>query len=149
MNEKFLRKLFLLMLAFSLLVPTLLAEERVRTKVTVLVASNEGNDFDLVNDEYRDRLINLFSYHSYHEASVQAVELEKARRVKVDLPEGYELVLTYQGIENSRILVQALIRKNSQQYVLTVLSMPEQGVVFLGGPPVGRGVLVIVLETGF
>lgn len=124
-------------------------EDSIRVKVTVLIASDQGTDMNLVNDEVRDQLIRLFSYSSYEEVAVQAVELPRSQRVKVDLPSGYELLLTYQGVEAPKINVQALIRKEAKQYVSTVLAMPEAGAVFLGGPPVENGVLIIVLETGF
>ena len=129
--------------------PTLAADDSIRVKVTVLRASNEGSDFDFDNDAYRDELVKLFSYKSYHQLDVKAAELQKADRSIISLPEGYELVLTYQGVEGERVMVQALVRKNTTQYVYTLLSIQNPGVVFVGGPNVKDGVLVIVLETGF
>ena len=126
--------------------PLFAQESPLKVKMTILLASNEGNDINLVNDAYKDQLINLFSYRSYEEVDVKAVELAKSERVKVGLPEGYELLLTYQGNEGDRSLVQALIRKEATQFVFTVLSMAQEGVAVLGGPPAGKGVLVIVLE---
>jgi hypothetical protein len=134
-------------LMMSAAVPAALAQER--AAVTVLVASNEGADFDLVNDAYRDQLINLFSYTSYKQTDQQAVELKRGERAEIALPEGYELVLTYQGAENGRHLVNALIRRERQQFVNTILSIVKPGVVFLGGPPVKEGVLILVVEMGF
>ena len=128
--------------------PSLRAAGPVRVHVTVLTASNEGSDFNLDNDEYRDQLIQLFSYSSYNQSGMFFVDLEKAGRQKSNLPEGYELVLTLQGEEDGRVLVQAVIRRGNQQYVDTVLSILRPGVVFLGGPPVEGGSLIIVLETG-
>ncbi len=125
------------------------SEEGVRVTATVLVASNQGSDFDLDNDAYRDELINLFSYTSYRQLKAEVSYLKKAERVKQALPEGYELILTLQGEEKGRILVQAVIRKGNQQYVDTVLAILRPGVVFVGGPPVVEGALIIVLETGF
>ena len=133
---------------FLLLLPAARAVDPVRVHVTVLTASNEGSDFNLDNDEYRDQLIKLFSYHSYNQSNKFFVDLEKGVRQKTQLPDGYELMLTLQGEENGRVLVQALIRKGGQQYVDTVLSILKPGVVFLGGPPAGQGSLIIVLETG-
>ncbi|MBN1687520.1 MAG: hypothetical protein JW893_00310 [Candidatus Omnitrophica bacterium] len=130
--------------------PSLQAAERVRVKVQVLTASNEGTDFNLVNDAYRDQLIELFSYSHYEQEEPVLVSLQRAERSKIDLPDGYELILTLQAVESNRVLVQALIRREGRQYVDTVLSILNPGVVFLGGPPVGaNGALIIVLETGF
>ena len=123
------------------------AEGSVRVHVTVLVASNEGSDFNLDNDAYRDELIRLFSYSAYHQSEQFIADLKKADRYRADLPDGYELVLTLQGEEKERALVEALIRKENKQYVNTVLSILKPGVVFLGGPPVKDGILIIVLET--
>lgn len=133
---------------FLLSIPTVRSADPVRVHVTVLTASNEGSDFNLDNDEYRDRLIQLFSYSSYNQSGRFFVDLEKGVRQKTKLPEDYELMLTLQGEENGRVLVQALIRKGGQQYADTVLSILRPGVVFLGGPPAGSGSLIIVLETG-
>ena len=120
-----------------------------RVQVTVVTASNEGSDFNLDNDSYRDQMIKLFSYRSYHQTKQFLADLSRAERSKIDLPEGYELWLTLQDEEKGRILIQAVIRKENEQYVDTVLSVLKPGVVFLGGPPVEKGALIIVLETGF
>ncbi len=125
------------------------AKYAVPIHVTVLVASNEGSDFNLVNDAYRDQLINLFSYKSYQQKDDIKIHLQKSKREKIQLPDGYEMILTLQGVEKDRVLVQAIIRKNGQQYVYTVLSLLRPGVVFLGGPPAENGSLIIVLETSF
>lgn len=123
------------------------ADELTQLKATVLVASNEGSDFNLVNDEFRDQLIELFSYTAYDQVDVMALDLPRSERVIVPLPEGYELILTLQEVEKERIMVQTLIRKGSKQYVYTVLSILKPGVVFVGGPPVKNGALIIVLEN--
>lgn len=124
---------------------------QIKANVIILVASNEGNDVNLVNDAYRDELIKLFSYTSYNQ--IDAVRRDLVREVaqKINLPEGYELLLTLlpTGQENGRVQVQALIRKGDVAYVDTVLSILQPGVVFVGGPPVQKGALIIVLETGF
>lgn len=125
-------------------------ENEVRVTATVLSASNQGNDFNLVNDDYRDELIKLFSYSSYNQLTAFAANLKKAERQHFDLSGGYELILTLQGTEKDRVMVQAIIRKENRQYVDTVLSILRPGVVFLGGPALPEGgELIIVLETGF
>ena len=128
---------------------TAFAEVSARVIATVLVASNEGNDFNLVNDAHRDQLIDLFSYTNYQQLEAVSLHLPKAERVKLALPEGYELMLTLQHVEKSRILTQALIRKGGKAHVDTVLAILSPGVAFLGGPPVKEGTLIIVLETGY
>jgi hypothetical protein len=129
--------------------PVKAAQEELRVTATILVASNKGHDFNLVNDQYRDELIKLFSYSAYSQIDAQVLSLTKAGRQKLALPEGYELMLTLQGTEKSRVLVQAVIRKENRQYLDTVLSILRPGVVFVGGPPVSEGEIIIVLETGF
>lgn len=126
------------------------ADQTVRVQVTVLTASNQGHDFNIVNDVFRDELIKLFSYTSYEQADEFLVDLTKSQRQRKSLPGGYELVLTLQNQEKNRVLIQAVIRKENRQYVDAVLSILKPGVVFLGGPktPEGRD-LIIVLETGF
>ena len=121
----------------------------VKANMTILEASNHGNDFNLVNDAYRDELIKLFSYTSYNQIDIVRRELKRSAREKFDLPEGYELILTLQGQERGRMQVQALIRRGGVSYVDTVLSILQPGVVFVGGPPVKKGALIIVLEIGF
>jgi len=123
------------------------AQQTAPIHVTVLVASRQGSDFDLDNDAYRDQLIQLFSYSSYHQKKELRAELKKAERTIIPLPDGFELVLTLQGQEEGRIFVQALIRKGRKQYVDSTLSILTPGVVFLGGPAVQDGTLIIVLES--
>ena len=125
------------------------ADEPVKVAATLILASNEGNDFDLVNDEFRDKLIELFSYKSYKQEKAEALELKRGERVVMTLVDGYELVLTLQSRENTRVFIQAVIRKESVSYVDTTLSVLTPGVAFLGGPPVNGSTLIIVLENGF
>lgn len=129
--------------------PSFAADEPVKITATLILASNEGDDFDLVNDEFRDRLIELFSYKSYRQEKAESLELKRGERVIMALLDGYELVLTLQGIEDSRLLVQAVIRKQAVSYVDTTLSILTPGVAFVGGPPVDGSTLIIVLENGF
>ena len=120
-----------------------------RVQLTYIVASNNGTDFNLDNDAYRDQMMKLFSYTSYQQLERSLVELERSKREKVVLPDNYELLLTYQGAEQNRYMVQAVIRKDGNVYVDTVLSVLKPGVVFLGGPPTSNGDLIIILEMGF
>ena len=142
----------LLVFTFLGLMPDATAEKevtQVKVNVTILSASNTGNDFNLVNDAYRDELIKLFSYTSYNQVNAVRRDLIKGVDQNIDLPEGFELVLTLQGWENDRIQVRALVRKAGLTYVDTVLSILQPGVVFVGGPELEKGALIIVLETGF
>ena len=123
------------------------AQQTAPVHVTVLVASRNGSDFDLDNDAYRDQLIQLFSYSSYHQKKELRADLKKGDRNVVPLPDDYELVLTLQDQEKGRIFVQALIRKGRKQYVDSTLSILTPGVVFLGGPAIQDGTLIIVLES--
>jgi hypothetical protein len=114
--------------------------------VTLITASDEGSDFNLDNDKYRDELIKLFSYHSYNQKNQTLLDLKKAEHQIVSLIEGYELVLTLQGDEKERVIVQALVRKDGKVYVNTVMSILKNGVVFLGGPTTNEGALILILE---
>ncbi len=125
------------------------AEEAVRVHTTILVASNNGNDFNLVNDAYRDQLIQLFSYTAYTQVDDINSDLANLQPKVLDLPDGYQLTLTLTKVEKGRVMVQAGIRKDNKEYLDTVVSILRPGVVFLGGPPAQGGALIIVLETGF
>lgn len=125
------------------------ADEPVKVHTTILVASNQGNDFNLVNDAYRDQLIQLFSYTAYHQVDDKNHDLKKLQPQTLELPDGYQLTLTLTSVENGRVMVQAGIRKDNKEYLDTVVSILRPGVVFLGGPPAQGGALIIVLETGF
>ena len=143
-------KLFSLLFFFSVLTPAPIhAEGAAKARVTILVASNNGNDFNLDNDAYRDELIKLFSFTAYHQVQSQLVDLTQGGASDVALPEGYQLQLTYQGNEGGSTLVKALIQKGGSQFIDTVLSVKNEGTVFLGGPQVTEGNLVIVLEMNF
>ena len=139
----------LVFLLFFSFVSQVVADDPVRIHAAIITASNQGNDFNLDNDAYRDQLIKLFSYSNYQQNANLSLDLIQGTETKTQLPDGYELVLNLQGKEEGRILVHAVIQKDNKQYVNTVLSILEQGVVFLGGAPVQGGELIIVLETGF
>ncbi len=150
MKRKWIYGLWSLVFVMFFCVQPILGEESARVHVTILKASNVGNDFNMVNDAFRDELIKLFSYSAYSQVEDLLVDLSKAERKHTALPEGYELILTLQGIEKGRVLVQAIIRKDNKQYVDTILSILKPGVVFVGGPRLSDSSdLIIVLEIGF
>jgi hypothetical protein len=126
-----------------------LAQDSAKVLVTILHASNDGHDFNLENDAYRDQLIKLFSYTHYQQIGQRYAFMERSEPQTVMLPGGYEMILTSQGEENGRLSFGVLIRKEGKQYVRTSLSSLKNGVVFLGGPPYEKGVMIIVLEMGF
>ena len=127
--------------------PSFAADESVRIHVTMLKASNVGSDFNLENDTYKDQLIKLFAYSSYRQLDKFVVDLKKAERKFSYMFGGYELVVTLQGEEKNRVLVEVLIRKEGRTYVSTVLSVLKPGVAFLGGPPLGDGDLILAVEV--
>ncbi len=130
-------------------IPAYAAETTAKIHVTFLIASNKGDDFNLVNDAYRDQLLKLFTYKSYNQIDDILTELERSKREVLELPDGYQLILTLQDMEKGRVQVQAMIRKGNNRYLDTVVSILRPGVVFLGGPSAQGGTLIIVLETGF
>ena len=137
---------FMALLLSLVFLPSGFSADMPNLVITVITASNEGGDFDMDNDAHRDRLIQLFSYSAYRQVDQFRVDLKRAERNRIPLEGGYELVLTLQNEENDRILVEALIRKNGTQFVNTVLSIMNEGVAFLGGPPMEEGTLILVLE---
>lgn len=149
--KKIIPSMILVMAAVLTVLPqTVSAQDaRERVQLTYIVASNTGTDFNLDNDAYRDQMMKLFSYTSYQQLDRALVELSRSEREKIALPDNYELLLTYQGADRDRYMLQAVIRKDGQIYVDTVLSVLKPGVVFLGGPPTGSGDLIIILEMGF
>ncbi len=119
-----------------------------RVVISVIVASNEGSDIDLDNDEYRDQLIELFSYASYKQEDQVLLELSEGESNAVSLPGGYDMSLTLQNAGDKNVTVRAVIKKGDVSYVDSVLSILKPGVVFMGGPQVNGGVLILVLEAG-
>ena len=71
------RKILLFLGFIFLCSQTHVYAESLMTKVTVIIASNQGNDFDLENDAYRDKLIALFSYTSYKQVNQYSIRLEE------------------------------------------------------------------------
>lgn len=146
------KKIFLIMTAFLMMftpVTSLHAAQTAKIHATIILASNQGNDFNLTNDAYRDQLLQLFSYKSYRQVDDIIKNLERSKRETINLPDGYQLILTLQDVDNGRVQVQAMIRKGNSRYLDTIVSILRPGVVFLGGPSASGGTLIIVLETGF
>ena len=141
--------LFLLVAMFgSVVVSQAEAANPLRIIVTVVIASNEGHDFNLDNDEYRDQLLNLFSYTSYQQLDQQyVVDLEKGGPQTLALPDDYELMLDLLSEEGDRSILGAYFRTEKMQYLATELSILTPGVVFLGGPRSSEGDLVLVIEA--
>lgn len=115
--------------------------------VTVLTASYAGDDFNFDNDAYRDKLVQLFSYSSYEQENQLLIPLERSKRTKEMLPGDYELMLTLQDAKDNRMSLQVIIRKGDTIFLDTVMSIMKPGTLFIGGPKVEKGVLILVLEA--
>ena len=128
-------------------VPSLRADETVVAKVTIIVASNKGNDFNLENDAFRDQLKQVFSYSSYEQVKEYSLRLEKVKQEVLTIPGDYQFVLTYRGQQRGKTLIGALIQKDGRKFLSTDVIINGTGPVFLGGPPLDSGELLIVIET--
>lgn len=123
------------------------AEAPATIKVTAIVASNGGSDFDLENDTFRDQLIQLFSYKSYKQIQQSSIRLDGTKDEVMTIPGGYELTLGLKTREDSKIRIHALIQKDGKKFLDTEVSIFGTGPVFLGGPPVDSGNLILAVET--
>ena len=120
--------------------------ESLMTKVTVIIASNQGNDFDLENDAYRDKLIALFSYTSYKQVNQYSIRLEEGKQQSLALADGYQLSMTLYKQAKDRNVLRVLIQKENRTHLSTELSLSGNGPVFLGGPPAHSGDLLLAIE---
>lgn len=120
-----------------------------RMIVTIVVASNEGNDFNLDNDAYRDKLIQLFSYSSYTQEDLKKLDMSLGEPQSLDLLEGYTLSLTLKEDTGATIVTRAVITKSGKNYIDTELSIAKPGVFFMGGPTLTSGDLILILESGY
>lgn len=128
------------------------AAETAKIRATIIVASNQQQSpaaLETINTGYREQLAQLFSYHSYEQKGESPQTLEQNKRQVIDLPDGYKLILLLQTVSPTRVQVRAVVRKDNLQFMDTVVSILKPGTVFLGGPPVKDGTLIIVLETIF
>ena len=134
--------LFFCLLPF---VSTTWAEAPVTFKVTAIVASNQGSDFDVENDAFRDQLIQLFTYKSYKQLKQYSIHLDgtKSETLAID---GYELNLALKTRDNGKVRIHALIQKEGRKFLDTEVSIFGAGPVFLGGPSIGDGDLVLAIE---
>lgn len=125
------------------------AQNSNRMIVTMVVASNSGNDFNLDNDAYRDKLINLFSYSSYVQKDLKKLDMSVGKTQNLDLLEGYNLELTLKHDDGNKILARAVIIKDHKIYIDTELSIAKPGIFFMGGPTLAAGDLILILEAGY
>ncbi len=137
------------LLAFLLQPSISQAQNSNRMIVTMVVASNEGSDFNLDNDAYRDKLLKLFSYSSYTQKDLKKLDMTLGETQSLDLLEGYALQLTLKEDKGSSIVARAVITKNSKSYIDTELSIAKPGVFFMGGPTLSTGDLILILENGY
>ncbi len=120
-----------------------------RMIVTMVVASNSGKDFNLDNDAYRDKLLDLFSYSSYIQKEVKKLDMAVGKTQNLDLLEGYNLELTLKQDDGKKILTRAVIIKDHKIYIDTELSIAKPGIFFMGGPTLTDGDLILILESGY
>ncbi len=120
-----------------------------RMIVTMVVASNAGNDFNMDNDAYRDKLMKLFSYSSYLQKDLKKLDMAVGKTQNLDLLEGYNLELTLKQDIDNKIIVRAVIIKDHKIYIDTELSIAKPGVFFMGGPTLTNGDLILILENGY
>lgn len=139
-----------LCLSVFLLLPSFAqAQNSDRMIITMVVASNEGNDFNLDNDIYRDKLMQLFSYSSYTQKNLTKIDMAQGTTQEIDLLEGYQLEITLKEDKGSSIVTKAVITKNDKIYIDTELSIAKPGVFFMGGPTLASGDLILILENGY
>lgn len=137
---------FLVLLGVLGFVPKLYAQGPVHFKVTVLVASNQGSDFDLENDQFKDRLIQLFSYTSYRQLKAYSVTLSPTEAQALSIPGEYELKLHLKDHRAGEAALHVVIEKGGTRFLETDVSLRGQAPLFLGGPPFDSGVLIVALE---
>lgn len=137
------------LLAFLLQPSISHAQNSNRMIVTMVVASNEGNDFNLDNDAYRDKLLKLFSYSSYTQKDLKKLDMALGETQSLSLLEDYALQLTLKEDKGSSIVARAVITKNNKSYIDTELSIAKPGVFFMGGPTLSTGDLILILENGY
>ena len=124
----------------------LYAEDSIHVKVTAIMATNEGTDFNLENDAFRDQLISLFSYTSYKEMDQFRVVFRQPEEKTVALPNNYKLSLDYQGKDGAKLLFGIQITKAGKEFLKTQASIVGESPLFLGGPPINGGVLILSVE---
>jgi len=135
--------------AFMVQIPTASAQSSNNMIITMIVASNEGSDFNMDNDAYRDKLTQLFSYSSYIQKDLKKITMELNKTRNLDLLEGYNLELTMKEDTGSKMIARAVIIKDHKIYIDTELSIAKPGTFFMGGPTVTNGDLILILETGY
>ena len=138
--------LAVLFLGFTVSLPHAFATEKAGFIVTMVAASNEGNDIGLDNDDYRDELIQLFSYTTYKQLDLKKIYLTQGAKTSLELPDGYELSAQMPGLEKDVASLKVNISKDQKEFVNTTLSIRSGGVTFVGGPPTEEGVLILIIE---
>lgn len=146
-----LKKIIAVLCLFALLIqaPFAAAQTSNRMIVTMVIASNSGNDFNMDNDAYRDKLTKLFSYSSYIQKDLKKLDMQVGVTQNLDLLEGYNLELTLKQDNGSKIVTRAVIIKDHKIYIDTELSIAKPGVFFMGGPTLDKGDLILILESGY
>ncbi len=129
--------------------PLARAQDSNRMIVTMVVASNEGKDFNMDNDAYRDKLTQIFSYSSYSQKDIKKIDMKLNQTNNLDLLDGYNLELTMKEDTGSKIIARAAIIKDHKIYIDTELSIAKPGVFFMGGPTLSTGDLILILENGY
>ncbi|HCM41933.1 MAG TPA: hypothetical protein PLY88_07720 [Candidatus Omnitrophota bacterium] len=133
-----------------LLIPSMTqAQNSNRMIVTMVVASNNGSDFNMDNDAYRDKLTQLFSYSSYVQSDLKKLDMALGETQNLALLEGYNLSLTLKEDTGSSIVARAVITKDNKNYIDTELSIAKPGIFFMGGPTLSTGDLILILENGY
>jgi len=146
-----LKKLTVAVCLFALLlIPSMTqAQNSNRMIVTMVVASNSDNDFNMDNDAYRDKLTQLFSYSSYVQSDLKKLDMTLGETQNLALLEGYSLTLTLKEDKGSSIVARATITKDNKDYIDTELSIAKPGIFFMGGPTLSTGDLILILENGY
>lgn len=121
-------------------------EETLSLKLTVIVASNQGSEFTMDNDNYRDELVKLFSYQSYRQVKDYLIELAPNENELLNIEGDYMLGLSSGGMEDGRFAVRLVIQKEGRQFLNTEIQISGEVPVFLGGPSVDQGVLILAVE---
>lgn len=123
------------------------AAPRIRVDVGVVVASNEGGTTDPALSSLKSTLHSMFTYSSYRMIDRLKRFLSMGETGTIPLPENRSMRVTPVPARGDRIRLAVQIMEGNRNLLTTTLGLTRGGMVLVGGPPYGKGVMILIISA--
>lgn len=109
----------------------------------LISASNDGEKTDEQLVKLEPKLKKVFGFQHYKQLGLQGAPLKDRETVRLDLGEGIVIFLTPTAVEKKSHVMDFEMYSGRAALIKTTIHIPRDREMFIKGPSVGNGLLVV------